>query len=447
MTQTTKDHLPPQDIEVEQAVIGALLFDGAAVERVIDNLQASHFYSPRHAKIYTAITELYANNEPVDVLTVAHKLQSKNILDDLGGRVALVELSASVATSANVEHYAGIVRDKAIRRAIISTGGELAAKGHGEIPTEELLADAEQRLFQLSNVGNMAEPEPASALLYGIMVDAEQRSKEGRTYRGLSTGYSDLDRVLGGMEAGELIFLGARPSVGKTTLGMNIAANVARNGHRVGVYSLETTKEILTERILCAELRTNLINFRTGRTSPAELEQLAARSTSLTGLFGRIIIDDTRDLTPAVLKTRARRLKKKHDIEMIIIDYIQFMHLGRRAESRNIELAEISRVIKTLAKELSVPIIALSQLVKDVDRRPDRRPGLADLRDSGSLEQDADKVIFLHREGSYKHKPGPGETEVIVAKNRNGPTGVVKMVFLPEYVQFVQEEKREGYEQ
>lgn len=440
---------PPHSMEAEQAVLGASLKSSEAVNRVVDIVRDSaDFYIPKHQIIYRAILELYERSEPSDITTIAALLQARGELEKIGGHVYLFELTERVGSVANVASYASIVLERGVLRRLIATSNEIIRSCHSnDLPVEELLDQAEANIFALSESrlrkGFVAVRELVDGALERI--DSMQLSEGGLS--GVKTGFHDLDAQTLGLHDGELIVIAGRPSMGKTALAMNIAENIAtreKDPKTVGIFSVEMSKEALVLRMLCGRARLNQHKVRSGRLNDQEWQRLPIAGSTLQQ--APIYVDDSATLTPLDLRAKARRLKGQHGLDLIIVDYIQLMHSSVRAENRQHEISLITRNLKSLAKELDVPVIALSQLSRAVEQRGgDKRPQLADLRESGAIEQDADLVLLLFREEFYRShldRDDPkflevqGQAEVIIAKQRNGPTGTIRLAFVSELARF-----------
>jgi len=443
MSNSNAGRLPPQAVEVEQAVLGALILDGEAVSRVVEIIKPSDFYKKGHCLIYEAILALFEKNDPIDLVTLPEMLQRHDALERVGGRVALVELSENVATSANIEYHARIVREKAVLRYLINTSTEIVAECYQ--PTSEvteLLDRAEQSIFAISEQQARQDFVLMGDLLPHTFDEIEEFHRRGGQITGLSTGFNELDTLTAGMHKGDLIIVAGRPSMGKTAFALNVAERVAiQENIPVGIFSLEMSKGQLALRMLCSLARISSHALRTGRLRNEEWPKLSAATGPLSEK--RIFIDDSAAIGVLEMRAKARRLKAQHDVGLIIVDYLQMMRGGPRVENRQQEIAIISRSLKVLAKELNIPVMALSQLSRAPEQRGgDRRPQLADLRESGAIEQDADVVMFIYRPERYdikKDKEGrsvENVAEIIVSKQRNGPTGVVRLTFLKDYVRF-----------
>lgn len=430
----TRERIPPQDTEAEQAVLGAMLIDPEAVPRAIELLRAEDFYRPAHRLVFEVMMDLFDRSSAVDVVTVVASLRQSGRLDAVGGAAYLAELQDAVPTSANIAYHARIVADRALLRSLIDAGTNIVRQGYeAEEDSATLLDQAEERIFSLS------QKRTGSAFpLKRVLQDAFQRLEErykNPDVLGVASGFRDLDQMLSGFQPSDLTIIAARPSMGKTMFCLNVARNAAMTGVPVAVFSLEMSREQLALRLLCSEAGIDAQKIRQGR---VENDEWPILSMAL-GRLGdaAIFIDDSPSLSALDIRARARRLKAEHNLGLIIIDYLQLMQGGARIENRQQEIAQISRSLKALAREIEVPVIALSQLSRAVEARQDRRPMLSDLRESGAIEQDADVVAFIYRDDYYNpDSEQQGVVEVIVAKQRNGPTGVVRLHFRKETGKF-----------
>jgi replicative DNA helicase len=446
---------PPQSIEVEQAVLGAILKDPEAINRVIDIVKdARDFYAPKHQMIFQAALDLYSISEPVDITTVVSRLQDRGELDKIGGRVYLVDLVEQVASTGNVAAYANIILEKSVLRRLIATSTEILNSCYAvELPADELLDLAEANIFNISESRLRQGFVPLKSLVDETMekIDSMQVSEGGLS--GMRTGFVDLDSATLGLHNGDLIVIAGRPSMGKTALALNIAEHVStreKDPKCVGIFSIEMSKEALVLRVLCSRARLNQHKVRSGKLSDAEWRKLPLAGAALSS--APLLVDDSPSLSPLDMRAKARRLKAQHGLDLLIVDYIQLMHSSTRAENRQQEISLITRNLKALAKELDIPVIALSQLSRAVEQRGgEKRPQLADLRESGAIEQDADLVLLLYREEFYRshlERNDPkflevqGHAEVIIAKQRNGPTGTVRLGFISELARFENLEKQ-----
>jgi len=440
------DRVPPQAAEAEMAVLGSMLLSQEAVGRAIEILgEEENFYSSAHRRIYRACINLYEKNQAVDLVTVSEELRRLKWLDDVGGSVYLTRLAESVATSANIEYYARIVLEKAVLRRLINVATQIVAAGYeGTENPEELLDRAEQMIFSIKERRLRRQLLPMRSFIHESFELVEKLYREKKHITGVETGFIELDEMTSGLQPSDLIIVGARPSVGKTAFALNIAQHAAIVKRiPVAIFSLEMSKEQLVLRMLCSEARVSSHKVRSGYIAQSEWPALQSAAGVL--FEAPLYIDDSAALTPLELRAKARRLKAEVDLGLVVVDYLQLMRGAGRAENRQQEISEISRSLKALAKELNVPVIALSQLSRvSVQRGQDSRPILSDLRESGAIEQDADVVIFLHRNlAAYKSREEGREpsldtelAEVIVAKQRNGPQGFFKLVFFKDYTRF-----------
>jgi len=436
------NRIPPQNIEAEQSVLGSLLLDRDAVIKIADLITADDFYDDRHRSIYLAIIALYDERSSIDILTVSNKLEEGSTLERIGGTSYLTTLVNSVPSSAHIVHYANIVRRKGTLRRLISASTDIVGLGYQEdLDLETLLDQAEQKLFSVSQKYLKQNFVSLSEILHETFDRIDELHREKGKLRGVSTGFSDLDNKLGGLQKSDLIILAARPSMGKTSLALDLVRNVAMNEHKnVAVFSLEMSKDQLVDRLLAAEADVDLWKMRTGKLNDIGPDNDFERIGHALGRLSeaQIFIDDSGSLNIMELRTKARRLQAEHDLDLIVVDYLQLMQ-GRSTENRVQEVSEISRSLKILAKELDVPVLALSQLSRAVEQRGgDKKPQLSDLRESGSIEQDADVVMFIYRDEMYTGKDSkkPHIAEILVRKHRNGPTGDVELFFDGEKTSF-----------
>jgi replicative DNA helicase len=430
--------VPPQNLEAEESVLGAMMLSPGAIGAVSEILDAKDFYRESHAKIYRAALALYAKGEPVDAITLTDELEERSELDDVGGRVRLHELAALVPATANSAHYARIVRETATLRGLIRAGGEIARLGW-ERPGEagDLVDRAEQVIFDLSQQRVTGEFTHIDQLLKESFERITTLYEAGADVTGTASGYRELDRLTSGFQPGNLIIIAARPSMGKSALALCMAANIAvRQGVPVGMFTLEMSKSEVTQRLMCSEAKVESQRLRTGKLAPDDWPRLTAACDKLAK--APIYVDDTGSINMMEIRSKARRLKSRHpDLGLIIVDYLQLMSSASNVENRVQEVSQISRSLKILARDLDVPIIALSQLSRAVEQRTDKRPILSDLRESGSIEQDADLVAFIYRDEYYNDESDQqGLAEVILAKHRNGPTDSLKLSFLKRYAKF-----------
>ena len=448
-----EERVPPQSIEAEQSVLGAMLIDKEAIAKVTEVLNADDFYREAHRVIFTAMLELYNKNEAVDLITVTDILRRDNKLEDIGGIAYITSLANIVLTAANVKYHADIVAEKSVLRQLVKVSTEIAAMGYEANDEVGVLLDtAESRILEISNRKKKADFTPISAVLMDSVQSIEKLLNNKGGLTGIPTGFNDLDKLTSGLHPSDFIILAARPSMGKTALALNIVQNVALRAHKrvggdprsVAFFSLEMSKEQLVNRMLCAEASIDSQRLRIGEMSDKDWDALWAACDTMSK--AKIYIDDTAGITVMDMRSPARRLKAEHGLDLIVVDYLQLMQgSGKRNTSgdRQQEVSEISRSLKALARELDVPVLALSQLSRGVEARQVKRPMLSDLRESGSLEQDADIVAFLYREDYYNPETENKHTELIIAKHRNGPVDTVNLFFHKQFTKFVGFTKRE----
>lgn len=445
--------VPPHNLEAEQAVLGSLLIDKNAIIKVADSLHNDDFYNDKNGLIYAAIAEIYAKREPIDLLSVVNRLEEKKELDVIGGRGYLVSLTNAVPTASNILNYALIVQKKATLRRLLLAANEIMSFGYQEIDNvDELLDKAEHSLFEVSQKYLRQNFVPLNDILNQAFDRIDEIHKGAGKLRGIATGYTDLDNKLGGLQKSDLIIVASRPSMGKTSLALDIARNVAvREKKAVGIFSLEMSQDQLVDRLLCAEANVDLWKMRTGKLSDSPDNDEFPRIGQAMGILSEapIFIDDTANTNIMEIRTKARRLQMEHGLSLILIDYLQLME-GRsnaNADNRVQVIAEISRSLKGIARELNVPVIALSQLSRAVEMSNPPIPKLSHLRESGSIEQDADVVMFIYREEYYKRETERKNiADIIIAKHRNGPTGQVELFFDIEKASFKNLEKGHGYQ-
>ncbi len=443
---TNIDRIPPQSIEAEESVLGSLLLDNEAVTRVGDLLSPKDFYKRAHQIIYESIIYLFEKGEPIDVLSVSSRLKETEKLSSIGGTGYLTDLVNSVPTSSHVSHYARIVRKKKILRDLIDASHKIAELGwqeSGEV--EKILDEAEKRIFSISQSSLRQEFLGLKTALEDAFDRIDKLHKGDGTLRGIPTGFPNMDNILAGLQPSDLIILAARPSLGKTTLALDIARKVAKENVPVGIFSLEMSKEQLVDRLISSEAGIDLWRLRTGRLSMDGEDNDLTKIQEAMGVLAEapIFIDDAASATILQMRTMARRLKSEHGLGLIIVDYLQLMEGNGSNDSRVQEISEISRSLKHLARELNVPVLALSQLSRAVESRSPQIPKLSDLRESGSIEQDADVVLFIYREDREKKDSDKKNiAEIHIAKHRNGPIGVVDLFFDERRVTFRSIEKR-----
>jgi replicative DNA helicase len=430
--------IPPHDIEAEKAVLSAILLDNDAIHAVVTEVREEDFYHPSHQTLYRSMVRLRDDNQPVDLTTLAAYLKGEGLLDSVGGPIALAEIADYEATPANIIHYAKIVRDRSIKRSLISTASEIVSLGyeHGE-SADSLLDEAESRIFGLSTEKASTSLSSISVEMHDAVSHIDVMMTRSGELTGLSSGYKNLDEITGGLQPGELFILAARPSMGKTALALNIGRNVAVDyGKKVAVFSLEMTTRSLVMRMLSSEAQVDFALFRSGLISTDAHSRLMAAAGRLAE--SKLWIDDTGSPSVLELRAKCRRLHSQHGLDFVIVDYLQLARGDRNTQSREQEISEISRGLKGLAKELDIPVMALSQLNRGPEmRKEDKRPMLADLRESGAIEQDADIIAFIYRDIVYnKETEFENLAELIIAKQRNGPTGTIKLEFEGRYAQF-----------
>ncbi len=437
------EKIPPQNLDAEQSVLGALLIDKEAVVKVLEILRPEDFYRDAHSHIFQAIVNLFDRNEPIDLITLTEELRNTGLLDQVGGVSYVAGLANSVPTSANVEHYAAIVEEKSLLRKLISVSTRIAQLGYeaGE-EVEALLDKAERMIFELSQRKSHSSFVPLKKVLMQTFERIEflHQNKGGIT--GVPSGFTDLDRLTSGFQNSDLIIVAARPSMGKTAFCLNIAQHASvRKKMPVAVFSLEMSREQLVTRMLCGEAMVDQQKVRTGQLSDEDWQKLTKAAGPLSQ--APLYIDDSPGLSVMEMRAKSRRLKSEHGLAMVIIDYLQLMQGNRKSENRQQEISEISRSLKSLARELQVPVIALSQLSRAVEQRQDKKPMMSDLRESGSLEQDADLVMFIYRDEYYNQdSERRGRADILVAKQRNGPVGTVELGFFKEFTKFVNLERQ-----
>lgn len=454
MIEEKSPRVPPQNIEAEQAVLCAMLIDKEAIAKVTEILNGDDFYREAHRVIFNVMTELYGKNEAVDLITVTDALKRDNKLEDVGGIAYVTALANAVPTAANVKYHADIVAEKSVLRQLVRVSTEIAAMGYDADEEVNVLIDkAESRILEISNRKKKSDFTPIGDVLMESVQGIEKLLNNKGGLTGLPTGFVDLDKLTSGLHPSDFIILAARPSMGKTAFALNVVQNVALRAHKkvggsprsVAFFSLEMSKEQLVNRMLCAEANIDSQRLRIGEMADKDWDALWGACDSMSK--AKIYIDDTPGITAMEMRSRARRLKAEHGLDLIVVDYLQLMQgSGKRNTSgdRQQEVSEISRSLKALARELDVPVIALSQLSRGVEARQVKRPMLSDLRESGSLEQDADIVAFLYREDYYNPETeNKNITELIIAKHRNGPVDTVNLFFHKQFTKFVGFAKRQ----
>jgi len=433
--------VPPQSVEAEQAVLGGLMLAPEAYDRVADLLVERDFYRRDHQLIYRAIGELAQRDKPYDAVTLGEWFESQGLGEQVAGGAYLTELATTTPSAANIRAYAEIVRDKAVLRQLIDAGTEIVNDGFQPEGREssDILAHAEQRVFAIAEAGAKGRRDftPINQALGEAFRVLQERHDNGGGVTGLPTGYVEFDQMTSGLQNTDLIILAARPAMGKTTFALNIAEYVAiKTKKAVGIFSMEMSDSQLAMRLISSNGRINATRLRTGQLEDEDWSRVTSALRIMKDT--KIFIDDTPGLSPDVLRAKCRRLKREHDLGLVVIDYLQLMGVPGNNENRATEISEISRSLKALAKELNIPVIALSQLNRSLETRTDKRPVMADLRESGAIEQDADIILFIYRDDYYNkdNSPDKGLAEIIIGKQRNGPTGSIKLKFFGEYTRF-----------
>jgi replicative DNA helicase len=438
--------LPPQNLEAEQAVLGAVLIENDAILKAVESVHEDDFYRDAHRTIFRAMLELNGRGEAIDLVTLTEYLKAQEKLEKVGGAAYLAQLTELIPTAANIRHHAQIVRKKSVSRGLIYAATEIAERGYQETDRiEELLDYAERSIFAISERQIRPDFVPVKEILKDSFAVIEKLYERQELVTGVPTGFAKLNEMTAGFQPSDLIILAGRPSMGKTALAMTVAQHVGiAHNEPVAVFSLEMAKEQLLTRMLCSEARVDSSKLRTGRFAKSDWPKLTTAAGRLTE--ARIFIDDSPAMSVLEMRAKARRLKADHGLSLLVVDYLQLMRGRSGTDSREQEISDISRSLKALAKELHVPVLALSQLSRAVESRNDKRPLLSDLRESGAIEQDADVVMFIYREEFYKPCECPeeapcecgrrGRAEVIVGKQRNGPTGTAKLAFLNRYTRF-----------
>ncbi|WP_183353124.1 replicative DNA helicase [Geomonas silvestris] len=440
MNQADLRKLPPQSVEAEMSILGGVLVDNEAINRALEILRPDDFYRESHRKIMQAMIELNERGEPCDLITMTTILKKKGELEEVGGGAYLATLVDFVPMAANIAYYCRIVKEKSITRKLISAATDIATQGYEDkVNVEELLDGAQKVIFEIAENKIQRAYFPVSEILKDTIKNIELLYEKKELVTGVPTGYLDLDKMTAGFHAGDLVIIAGRPAMGKTTFAINAAEYAAIDSEKpypAAIFSLEMPKEQLVERLLCSLARVDLSRLRTGHLNENDWPKLTKAAGRLHD--SKIFIDDTPSLSIMELRAKARRLKAEHNIGIIVIDYLQLMRGGPNPESRQQEISDISRSLKGLAKELSIPVIALSQLNRGLEQRTDKRPMMSDLRESGAIEQDADIIMFVFREEVYdkENEDLKGKAEVIIGKHRAGPTGTVHLTFRGEYTRF-----------
>ena len=437
-SQHSGARVPPQNLEAEQSLLGGLMLSQDAFDLVADKVEPEDFYSPAHQKIYVAVRELHTKGKPVDLVTVTDQLQTRNEFDSIGGYVYLAQLLEKTISSANITTYAQIIKEKSLLRKLISTSTKIIDTAYqGDQDVQTIVDIAEGEILKVSDTKIHDGLVDSMQIVKDSIRKIEDLYQRKEEITGIPTGFSQLDKMTSGFHAGQLIVIAARPSMGKSAFSINLAAHAAMRAKKsVAFFSLEMSKEDVMVRLLSSEAKVHMGSLRNGRLQDSDWPRLIAAAGSISE--AKLYVDDTAGISPHEVRARARRLKSRGELDMIVIDYLQFMQLKQHRESRAVEVSEISRQLKSIAKELQIPVIALAQLNRAVEGRTDRRPLLSDLRESGSIEQDADIIMMLFRE-EYYDKEDPekkGKSLVIVGKQRNGETGDVPLHFEGQFQRF-----------
>ena len=432
------DRTPPQDIAAEQSVLGAMLLSKDAIADVVETLREADFYRPAHQLIYAAVLDLYGRGEPADAITVSSELTRIGELGRVGGAPYLHTLVASVPTAANAAYYARIVQERAVLRRLVEAGTRIVQMGYAGDGDVDMVVDrAQAAVYDVTDRRTSEDYLALADIMPGTLEEIDALASHGGVMAGVPTGFADLDSVTNGLHGGQMIVLAARPAIGKSTLGLDLARSASiKHGLTSAIFSLEMSRNEIAMRLLSAEASIALNHLRSGTMSDADWQKLARKMSAVSD--APLFIDDSPNLTMMEIRAKCRRLKQRHDLRLVVIDYLQLMSSGKKVESRQQEVSEFSRSIKLLAKELDVPVVAISQLNRGAEQRTDKRPQMSDLRESGSIEQDADMVLLLHREDAYEREsPRAGEADFILAKHRNGPTANITVAFQGHYSRFV----------
>ena len=442
MEETVLKRILPHSMEAEQSVIGSMIMDREAIVVASELVTGEDFYSRQYGILFETMVELNDEGKPVDLVTLQDRLKEKDVPPEVSSLEFVRDLITAVPTSANIKYYAGIVAEKATLRKLIRLNEEIANTCYaGKESLEVILEDTEKKIFEVVQKRNTGDFVPIRQVVMNAMERIERASKNKGAVTGIATGFADLDYRTAGMQPADLVLIAARPSMGKTAFVLNIAEHVAFKLNRtIAFFSLEMSKEQLVNRLFSLESKVDSQHIRTGQLSDQEWEKLIESA----GVIGKsnLIIDDTPGISISELRSKCRKYKLEHDLSMIVIDYLQLMSGSGRTDSRQQEISDISRSLKAIARELSVPVLALSQLSRAVEQRPDHRPMLSDLRESGAIEQDADVVMFIYRDEYYNHDTErPGIAEIIIAKQSNGPIGTVELAWLPNYTKFANLER------
>ena len=437
-TEPLEPRTPPADLAAEQAVLGAMLLSKDAIADVVETLKIDDFYRPAHATVYAAVLDLYGRGEPADAVMVAGELTKSGEIARIGGAAYLHDLVSSVPTAANASYYARIVSERATLRRMVTAGTRIVQMGYAaEGDVYDLVDRAQAEVYDLTSGRTSEDYLPLRDIFEPTINEIEAIAAHNGQMVGVPTGFTDLDALTNGLHPGQLVIVAARPAIGKSTLGLDLARSASvKNGLTSVIFSLEMARNEIVMRLMSAEAQIPLAHMRAGTMSDADWQKVARKTGAI--IEAPLFIDDSPNMSMMEIRAKCRRLKQKHDLRLVIVDYLQLMSSGKRVESRQQEVAEFSRALKLLAKELEVPVIAISQLNRGPEQRQDKKPMMSDLRESGSLEQDADVVILLHREDAYeKESARAGEADFIVAKHRNGPTATITVAFQGHYSRFV----------
>jgi len=435
---TSFERVPPQDLDAEQSVLGGMLLSKDAIADVVEVIKGHDFYKPAHETIFQAILDIYAKGEPADPITIAAELTKRGEINKVGGASYLHTLVQTVPTAANAEYYAEIVHERAVLRRLVEAGTRITQMGYAaDDDVDEIVNRAQAEIYAVTEQRTSEDYLPLGDIMEGALDEIEAIGSRTGEMTGVPTGFTDLDSLTNGLHPGQMIVIAARPAMGKSTLALDFAraASIKNNLPSV-IFSLEMGRNEIAMRLLSAEARVALHHMRSGTMTDEDWTRLARRMPEVSA--APLYIDDSPNLSMMEIRAKCRRLKQRNDIKLVIIDYLQLMQSGKRSESRQQEVSDMSRNLKLLAKELEVPVIALSQLNRGPEQRTDKKPQVSDLRESGSIEQDADMVILLHREDAYeKESPRAGEADIIVGKHRNGPTATITVAFQGHYSRFV----------
>ena len=438
MSVDSYTRIPPQNLLAEQAVLGAMMLSKDAIGDVVGSVEASDFYKPQHEVVFEAIMRIYSAGDPVDALTVSAALKAEGTLSRVGGGEYLHTLIAVVPSAASAGYYARLVREQSILRRLVEAGTRIAAMGYEADGSEvdDIVNGAQSEIFAVTERRDSGDYRLIGDLLESTLDQVEASSSRGAGMLGIPSGLTDLDRLTGGLREGQMVVVAARPAIGKSTLGLDFArAAAVKGGITTAVFSLEMSNEEITKRLISAEGGIKLESLSRGPMTPNEWEQLSKTVSEVSD--APLFLDDSPNMSIAEIRAKCRRLKQQHSLGLVVVDYLQLMSSGKRVESRQQEVSEFSRALKLLAKEIGVPVVALSQLNRNSEARGDKKPMLSDMRESGAIEQDADIVILLHREDFYDPYNRPGEADLIVAKHRNGPTDTITVVFQGAKARFV----------